>query len=136
MRAFLSRRKGTCLGTAQRVWTLDFLQERCLTTSPGDFEGHLLALGTVRQGGLRVEEATGEPRQGCCTQLAGMSEKRGPCRQNQGVGPDKAASLLGPPEFRRGPGWVAPLGGASSPCAQVTGLVPSQGTYRKEPTNV
>ena len=47
--------------------------------------------GPWSKGGLGIEEATREPRQGCC-QLTGKSERRGPWRHLQGVSLGGAAA--------------------------------------------
>ena len=40
-----------CLRVASSAWILDFVLEEFLKTSPGDFEGMFIKLGTVKHTG-------------------------------------------------------------------------------------
>ena len=57
--------KRVCLGPAGSLWVLNFAQERSCKMSPGDFGTFITFIkagDNETKEGLRVEEATGEPR--------------------------------------------------------------------------
>lgn len=97
-----------CLGLAGSVWVLDFVQGRFHNMDPGNFEGLFIKAGTVKQGRLSIEEATGESLGEAALAHWEVREK-GALETGSGVSRDElplpiallVANLLGSLQFMR-----------------------------------